>query len=265
MSLTGEYADDLSLALRIADHADKLTMDGYQKMDLAVELKEDDSPVTVVDRDAEQLIRALLEKERPGDGVYGEEYGSTGGGARQWILDPVDGTKNFIRRVPVWATLIALLDEGRPVVGVVSAPALKRRWFAARGDGAWTGTGVADGVRLQVSPCGRLDQASLSYSSLTGWEARGLLEPFLNLTRAMWRTRAFGDFWSYMMVAEGAVEVATEPELSLWDMAALVPIVEEAGGRMTSLDGTPAPFGTDALATNGLLHAEVMARLAGSS
>lgn len=265
MKPSGPYADDLVVALRIANHVDTLTMDGYCALDLTVDLKEDDSPVTAVDRDAEQLIRTLFDEMRPHDGVYGEEYGSKGGGSRQWIVDPVDGTKNFIRHIPVWATLIALLDDGKPVVGVVSAPALKRRWFAAKGDGAWTGRDTSSAVRIHVSARDRLEESTMSYSSLTGWEQRDLLGVFLDLTRSVWRTRAFGDFWSYMMVAEGAVEIATEPELSLWDMAALVPIVEEAGGRMTSLDGTAAPFGADALATNGILHREVMKRLSSAS
>jgi len=261
MQPTGPYADDLRLALTIADAVDEFTLANFGGGDLTVELKPDDTPVTAVDREAERVIRAALASERPGDAVLGEEYGSAGGAARQWVIDPIDGTKNFIRDIPVWATLIALLEDGKPVMGVVSAPALGRRWFAASGDGAWEGRDAAVARELTVSARATLGDATLSYSSLGGWEERGLLAPFLALQRRVWRTRAFGDFWSYMMVAEGAVEVAAEPELALWDMAALVPIVEGAGGQFTSLAGVPGPFGADAMATNGLVHDAALAIL----
>jgi histidinol-phosphatase len=181
------------------------------------------------------------------------------------VIDPIDGTKNFVRGVPAWATLIGLLDGDDAVVGVVSAPALGRRWYAALGSGAWGVTRVhgfpTEPRRLQVSNVASLAQASVSFSSLVGWEERGMLDPFLDLTRAAGRVRAFGDFWSYMMVAEGLVDVACEPELALHDMTALAPIVTEAGGRFTSLGGEPGPFGGDALATNGALHSTVLAAL----
>jgi histidinol-phosphatase len=177
------------------------------------------------------------------------------------VVDPIDGTKNFVRGVPVWATLIALLDGRRPVVGLVSAPALGRRWWAAAGTGAWTGRSLSSARRIQVSRVERLEDASLSYSSLGGWEAKKRGEQFLGLTRSVWRSRAYGDFWSYMLVAEGAVDIACEPDLAIWDMAALVPIVVEAGGRFSSLDGVDGPLGADALATNGLLHEDVLSAL----
>ncbi len=183
--------------------------------------------------------------------------GTTGHGARRWVVDPIDGTKNFVRGVPVWATLIALLDGDEVVLGLVSAPALGRRWWAAVGSGAWSGKSLAAASRLQVSGVDRLEDASLSYSSLSGWEEQGALDGFLDLTRSVWRTRGYGDFWSYVLVAEGAVDIATEPELALHDMAALVPIVTEAGGTFTSVSGVPGPFGGSALATNGLLHEQV--------
>ena len=258
MSLSGQYAADARLALTIADAVDKLTLAGFRDAALTVETKSDDTPVTDIDRGAEQLIRDHLKKLRPDDGVFGEEFGADGGGSRQWIIDPVDGTKNFIRGIPVWGTLIALLDDGKPVVGVVSAPALGMRWFAAKGDGAWRGRAEKDAVRMRVSAVDSVGEATLSYSSLEGWDAIGRLPQLTGLMNALWRTRAFGDFWSYMLVAEGAVEIATEPELALYDMAALVPIVEEAGGRFTSLAGEPGPFGGNALATNGLLHDDVL-------
>jgi histidinol-phosphatase len=262
MTAKGPYADDLAFALHLADEVDAVTLQGFGNPSLQVETKGDSTPVTEIDRAAEETIRTLLDHQFPEDAIYGEEFGSKGGGPRQWVIDPVDGTKNYIRGVPVWGTLIALLEEGDPVMGVASAPALGCRWFASRGDGAWKGRGLRDAVCLKVSAIDTLSEASLSYSSLTGWEEAGLLDRFLDLQKRMWRTRAFGDFWSYMLVAEGAVEVAAEPELALYDMAALVPIVEEAGGRFTSLSGVRGPFGGNALATNGLVHDEVLARLA---
>jgi histidinol-phosphatase len=170
------------------------------------------------------------------------------------VLDPIDGTKNFVRGVPVWATLIALLDGDEPVVGLVSAPALNKRWWAAKDVGAWTGRRLESATRCRVSEVTRLDDASLSYSSLSGWEERGVLDGFLDLTRSVWRTRAYGDFWSYCLVAEGAVDIACEPEVSVWDLAALDVIVREAGGRFSDLTGGPGPSGGHALATNGALH-----------
>jgi histidinol-phosphatase len=218
--------------------------------------------VTDADRAAEELIRSQLRRTRPRDAVIGEEFAPTGHGKRQWVIDPIDGTKNFVRGVPVWATLIALLDENRPVLVVVSAPALGRRWWAATGTGAWTGRSLSAAHRLRVSSVSRLADASLSYSSLSGWERRDRLAPFLDLTRTVWRTRAYGDFWSYMLVAEGSVDVAAEPELELYDMAALVPVVLEAGGRFTSLSGREGPFGGE-LATNGPLHDAALTLLGG--
>ncbi len=250
----GGYDGDLRLALTLADQVDALTLGRFGAADLRVETKPDLTPVTDADAEAERVIRAVLGRTRPRDAVVGEELPPTGHGRRQWVLDPIDGTKNFVRGVPVWATLIALVDDEVPVVGVVSAPALQRRWWAARGTGAYTGRSLSRARRLSVSTVADLADASLSFSSLSGWTERGLQEPFLELTRRCWRTRAFGDFWSYMLLAEGAVDIACEPDLALHDMAALVPIVVEAGGAMTALDGSEAPWGRDALATNGLLH-----------
>ncbi len=263
MDPIGAYADDLRLALEVADEVDALTVANFASDTLTVELKPDDTPVTAVDREAERLVRSRIAAARPEDAFIGEEYGATGDSAREWIVDPIDGTKNYIRQVPVWATLIALVDRGVPVVGVVSAPALGRRWFAAAGAGAWGSSPTQPLHRLAVSSATTMAEASLSYSSLSGWEQRGMLPAFLDVTREVWRTRAYGDFWSYMMVAEGQVDAACEPELALHDMAALVPIVEEAGGRFTSLAGEPGPFGADALATNGMLHDEFLRRLRG--
>ncbi len=259
------YDDDLRLAHVIADMADSLTTSRFQAPDLRVETKSDLTPVTDADKAAEDLVRTQLRRTRPRDAVVGEEFEPSGRGARQWVVDPIDGTKNYVRGVPVWATLIALLDGGRPVVGVVSAPALGRRWWAASGTGAWTGRSLSAARRLHVSDVADLDDASLSYSDLGEWSRAGRRQQFLDLERRVWRSRAFGDFWSYMLVAEGGVDVAAEPSLEVYDMAALVPVVVEAGGRFTSIDGGDATRGGSALATNGLLHDEVLGVLASTS
>lgn len=255
------YTDDLHLALTIADGVDSLTMSRFQAQDLKISTKPDMTPVSDADQAAEKLIREQLSRARSRDAVLGEEFGSEGKSSRRWIIDPIDGTKNFIRGVPVWATLIALVDNGKPVVGVVSAPALNRRWWAAEGSGAYTGRSLSNSRRIHVSDVANLEDASLSFSSLEGWRERGNASEFLSLTSDVWRVRAFGDFWSYMLVAEGAVDIACEPELELYDMAALVPIVTEAGGRFSSLEGEDGPFGANGLATNDLLHPEVLHRL----
>ena len=252
------YDDDLRLAHVIADQVDGLTLDRFRAADLRVDTKPDLTPVTDADLAAEELVRSQLKRTRPRDAVAGEELATTGHGPRRWVVDPIDGTKNFVRGVPVWATLIALVDGDQPVLGVVSAPALQRRWWAAVGSGAFTGRSLSSARRLAVSGVTRLQDASLSYSSLDGWEEQDRLSAFLDLTRRCWRTRAYGDFWSYMLVAEGAADIACEPDLAVHDMAALVPIVTEAGGRFTSLDGDVGPWGSSAVATNGTLHDDVL-------
>ena len=255
------FTDDLRLAHVLADDADSLTMSRFKALDLHVVNKPDLSPVTDADKSVEEGIRRALSRARPRDAVLGEEQGSSGHSQRRWIVDPIDGTKNFVRGVPVWATLIALMVDNEVVVGCVSAPQLNRRWWAAKDGGAWTGRSLLRATECRVSDVSRLDDASLSYSSLSGWEERDRLEDFLALSRRCWRTRAYGDFWSYMLVAEGAVDLAAEPELELYDMAALEVIVREAGGTFTSLDGTPGPLGGNALASNGRLHDQALAFL----
>lgn len=260
-----DYHDDLRLAHVLADAADAATMERFRGLDLVVDTKPDMTPVTEADRAAEKLIRSALRRARPRDAVLGEEFGGAGQGPRRWVIDPIDGTKNYVRGVPVWATLIALVErvdgEDLPVVGVVSAPALGRRWWAMLGGGAYTGRSLSSATRLRVSQVASVADASFSYSSLTGWEQRGRLGGFLELSRACWRTRAYGDFWPYMLVAEGAVDMCAEPELSLWDMAANAIVVQEAGGRFTGLDGRDGPHSGDAAASNGLLHAELLGYL----
>jgi histidinol-phosphatase len=255
------YDDDLRFAHVLADAADDITTRRFRALDLRVETKPDLTPVTDADRATEESLRNVLRRARPRDAVLGEELGKAGHGPRCWVIDPIDGTKNYVRGVPVWATLIGLMDGPKVVVGVVSAPALGRRWWAAEGGGAWSGRSLTKATRCQVSGVTKLGDASLSYSSLTGWEESGRLPGFLGLTRSVWRSRAFGDFWSHVLVAEGSVDVSMEPEVSLWDLAALQIIVEEAGGRFTDLSGTATPDGGSVVCTNGLLHDEVLGQL----
>jgi histidinol-phosphatase len=259
------YDDDLRLAHVIADMVDALTTSRYQAADLRVETKPDLTPVSDADKAAEELIRTQLRRTRPRDAVVGEEFEPTGHGSRQWVVDPIDGTKNFVRGVPIWGTLIALMDGDQVVAGLVSAPALSRRWWAARGHGAYAGRHTAAATPIKVSAVSRLADASFCYSSLPAWEEAGRLPGMLDIMRQSWRSRAYGDFYGYMLVAEGAVDVMVEPELSLWDVAALVPIVTEAGGTFTDLSGGSGPYGGSAIATNGKLHPDILDRLANPS
>ncbi|SDI04072.1 histidinol-phosphatase [Sinosporangium album] len=260
--MTG-YNDDLRLAHVMADAADDITMRRFKARDLRVETKPDLTPVSDADRAVEESIRGTLRRTRPRDAIVGEEFGTTGYGQRSWVVDPIDGTKNYVRGVPVWATLIALMEQGRVVVGVVSAPALGRRWWAAREGGAWTGRGLTKATRCRVSSVTRVEDASMSYSDLAEWHKAGKLDQFLDLDRSVWRSRAYGDFWSHMLVAEGAVDISAEPELSPWDMAALTVIIEEAGGIWTDLSGVPGLDGGNLVCTNGPLHSDVLKRLGG--
>ncbi|MCQ4609991.1 histidinol-phosphatase [Corynebacterium sp. CCUG 61414] len=253
--MTNLYDDDLALALELADAADAITLDRFEASDLKVKSKPDMTPVSDADVAVEEVLRERLAEARPGDSIVGEEFGGeTVFEGRQWVIDPIDGTKNFVRGVPVWATLISLLVDGQPVLGVVSAPALARRWYAAQGSGAWRTFNKGSLKRLEVSHVSELADASLAMSSLEGWKARGLQENFIALTERTWRLRGYGDFFGYCLVAEGAVDIAAEPEVSVWDLAALSVLVTEAGGTFSSLSGEPGPHGGDAIATNGLLH-----------
>lgn len=254
--------DDLRLAHVLADQADAITMARFRASDLRVTSKPDLSPVTDADTAVEDAIRTMLARTRPRDAVHGEERADSGWGPRRWVIDPIDGTANFVRGVPVWATLIGLMVGDEVVAGVVSAPALSRRWWAHAGGGAFTGRSLLQGLPIRASGVADVADAFLSYSSIHGWVESGRGQEFVDLLRDCWRTRAFGDFWSYMLVAEGAVDLAAEPELALHDMAALTVIVTEAGGRFTNLDGRDGPHGPGAIATNGLVHDEVVERLA---
>jgi len=256
---------DLDLAQKLADLSDVITLDRYLAHDLVIETKPDTTPVTDADRAVERVIRETLAKERANDQIIGEEFGglellATGQvGSRFWILDPIDGTKNFLRGMPTWATLIALAEitsaGPKVTVGVVSSPALGRRWFARTGGKAFVTEAFSGRNRtrqIRVSKVASFDDASLSYSDLNGWKERK--GAFVSLFDSLWRTRAVGDFFSHMLVAEGAVDIAAEPTLALWDMAAVAVIVDEAGGRFTSLDGEAGPFGASGVSSNGLLH-----------
>ncbi|HXP20496.1 MAG TPA: histidinol-phosphatase [Streptosporangiaceae bacterium] len=256
------FDDDLRFAHVLADAADDITTRRFRALDLTVQAKPDLTPVTDADLAAEESLRNVLSRARPRDAMLGEEFGRTGVGQRCWVIDPIDGTANFVRGVPVWATLIALMADGEVTVGVVSAPALARRWWGAQNGGAWTGRSLTKAAACRVSQVSRLEDASLSYSELSGWDKTGQLDQFVQLTRSVWRSRAYGDFWSHVLVAEGAVDISAEPEVSLWDLAALQIIVQEAGGVFTDLSGVATPDGGSAVCTNGLLHDEVLDLLA---
>ncbi len=251
---TPTLASDLDFALSLADLADAISYDRFRAADLEVSMKPDMTQVTDADRAVEASIRESIGRNRPGDAIYGEEYGTIGDSARQWIVDPIDGTANFVRGVPVWSTLIALAIEEVPVLGVVSAPALGRRWWGADGLGARTRDLDGSERGIRVSGVADLEHASIALSGLDRFEQEGRLENYLDLARRVWRTRDYSDAWPYMMVAEGVVDVAGEYGLQPYDMAALFPIVAEAGGTLTAMDGEPGPWHGSALATNGLLH-----------
>jgi histidinol-phosphatase len=255
--------EDLAYALALADVADRIALPRFRAADLAVETKPDMTPVTEADRAVERALRERIAHDRPGDAVLGEEFGGESSPAQtgvRWIIDPIDGTKNYVRGIHVWATLIALQRDGRTVAGVASAPALGRRWWAARDQGAF-----ADGRPIRVSNVTRLEDAQVCYSGLGGWRRAGLRDRLLTLADRSWRSRGFGDFWMHALVAEGCVDAAAEPEVKLWDMAAVQVIVEEAGGRFTDLAGRASPDGGSGVSTNGRLHDEVLAVLSGTS
>jgi histidinol-phosphatase len=247
---------DLELALELADLADAVALPRFRARDLAVETKSDDSPVTEADRGAEAVMRRALAAARPGHAVLGEEEGLVGpaGASHRWVLDPIDGTANYVRGIPIWATLIALMEGAEVVTGVVSAPALGRRWWADRGEGAF-----ADGSAIRVSAVSTVAQMHLAHAGVGTFYEYGHGDALVDLTRRVWRSRGIGDFWMHCLVAEGAFDVAVEPIVSLWDLAAITVIVEEAGGRFSDLSGRPGPAGGSALSTNGQLHEDVLA------
>ncbi len=251
------YQADLNLALELADLADSIALERFRALDLKVESKPDRSPVTDADRSVEQALKAVLAAKAPNDALIGEEYGNSDakqGSNRTWIIDPIDGTANYLRGVPVWASLIALAVDGKPVVSVVSAPAMGRRWWAAPEIGAFTRDIDGSVRKLAVSGISDLEHASLSYNNLQLWDQAGKAQQLIEFSRQIWRTRAYGDFWSYMLLAEGALEIVTEHDLKIYDIAALVPIVEQAGGEFSALEGPLSADTSSVLATNGKLH-----------
>lgn len=250
----GDLTADLELALALADAADAASMSRFDASDLDVQTKADASFVTEADLATERAIRDLLTRERPADAVFGEEYGVTGESARQWVIDPIDGTSNYLKGIPMWATLIALLIDGVPRVGVVSQPALGRRWWGATGLGAWTASDAGGPRRLAVSRVDDLARSSVSFQSIAQWDEAGRTDALLRLTRAVWRDRGYGDAWPYMLLAEGRLELVAEFDVKEYDIAAHVPIVLEAGGRFTSFDGDDTLSARSSLATNGVLH-----------
>ena len=246
--------NDLDLALKLADQADAISLSRFRALDLHIESKPDRSPVTDVDRAVESALRKTVAEYRPDDTFIGEEFENTGSSDRNWIIDPIDGTANYLRGVPIWATLIALRVNGVITTSVVSAPALGRRWWAHRGNGAFT-KDIDGSVRaLQVSRISDLEHSSISYNNLQLWDQSGKLNRLIELSREVWRTRAYGDFYSFMLLAEGALEMVAEHGLQLYDIAALVPIVEEAGGKFSDLSGELTPSSSSVLATNGITH-----------
>jgi len=266
----GELSSDIALLRELADASDAISLDRYNAQDLVVETKPDATPVTDADRTVEEKIREILASERPKDLVVGEEFGrpdSIGTNTRYWVIDPIDGTKNFLRGVPIWASLIGLVhrDENgndRVIAGIVSAPALFRRWYAASGFGAFTEVNGGPPVQIQVSKVARFEDASLSFSDLAGWGERK--DSYLATLDRLWRVRGIGDFWSHMLVAEGAVDIAAEPSLALWDMAAVAIIVEQAGGIFSDLTGVPGPFGKSGVSANRALHPLFLAAVNGA-
>lgn len=240
---------DLELSFRLADAADAISMPRFRSETLVVETKPDLTPVTEADRAVEAELRRLLGEERRDDAVLGEEEGAAGSGARRWILDPIDGTRNYSRGIPVWATLIALQVDGVVQLGVVSAPALGKRWWAERGSGTFS-----DGQRVYVSGITTIEHAVLSFAIENELPA---------IARRAWHARGFGDFWAYMLVAEGGVDGVVDAKgVSEWDLAAMQVIVEEAGGRFSDADGVNRIDGKSSVATNGLIHDELLAALA---
>lgn len=248
------FAADLAFARRLADAADAVSMTRFDAPDLHVQAKEDATFVTDADIDTERAIRDLIAAERPDDGILGEEFGAAGNGSRQWIIDPIDGTHNYLRGIPMWSTLIALAIDGVPQVGVVSQPAIGRRWWGATGEGAWTNTPSGGERAIRVSNTDTLDRASVSLQSIQQWDQAGRLDDAIRVSRSVWRDRGYGDAWPYMLLAEGRLELVAEFDVKEYDIAAHIPIIREAGGRFTDIDGTDDITSRSSFATNGLLH-----------
>jgi len=271
LSPVPDLEDDLRFALRLADAADAISGARFRANDLHVTTKPDRTHVTDADQAVERAIRELIETEREGDEILGEEYGSVGGDPRAahrlWIIDPIDGTHSYERGLPMWGTLIGLVVDGEPVLGVASSPALAgtagKRWWASVGNGAWASEGGGEPTRLRVSGIRKLADAAISFQSIQQWDRSGHLDQLIALSRTVWRDRAYGDVWAYALLAEGLIEAVAEFGLHPYDIAALIPIVEEAGGRVTASDGSAALWDGSAVATNGAIHEEFLHLLRG--
>jgi histidinol-phosphatase len=258
----------LSAGLGCSDEADAIALRSFRDV-LHVEAKPDRTFVTQVDRSIEELVRARLADAFPEDGFVGEEYGTQAGtSGRRWYIDPIDGTHNYMRGIPLFGSLLALEVGDELTIGIMSAPALGRRWLAWRGGGAWAvdlreGTwSAASARRLEVSAIGTIESSQILYSSLPEVLRSGLVPGFTDVLSEAWRDRGLGDFWGYALVAEGAAEAMVEIGVKPWDLAAAVVVVEEAGGRLTDLEGRRTIHGASVLATNGRLHDELLERLA---
>jgi histidinol-phosphatase len=257
MLRTDQIAAELAFALELADRADAISMKHFRQAALQVESKADHSPVSEADREIERGMRHTIELTRPRHAVVGEEFGQSAGSATlRWIIDPIDGTRKFVRGMPGFATLIALEDGGEIIVGVASAPALRRRWWAGRGLGAF-----ADGRPIHVSQVQTLAEAHVGHGGLEGWVRRGQVQQLGALAAASWGTAGYGDFWIHVLVAEGGLEAAVEAEAAIWDVAPLQVIVEEAGGRFTDLSGARRVTGGAGVSTNGFVHDAVLTLL----
>ena len=260
MPYPGDLLGDIELLKTLADLSDEISSARFLAQDLKIESKPDLSPVTDADKAVEEKIREVLKAERPNDKIVGEEFGSAEdikAMDRYWVIDPIDGTKNFLRGLPIWATLIGLVHrnesgQDRVIAGMVSSPALFRRWYAAEGFGAFTEVNSGTAIQIKASNVKEISDASISFSDLVGWGPRR--NSYLAFMDKAWRARGIGDFWSHMLVAEGAVDIAAEPSLALWDMAAVAIIVTEAGGRFSDLENVTGPFGKSGVSTNGHLH-----------
>ena len=248
-----DAASELAFAQKLADAADAITLPHYTNRSFSLDWKANRTEVTEADRDAESAIASLVLAHRGSQGLFGEEHGLVGAADSpwRWIVDPIDGTSNFVRGIPVWATLIALTHaEHGAVVGVVSAPAINRRWWAARGLGAF-----ADGRRCRVSTVASLDQAQVSITFSKGWDALGMTDKLVQLQQQAYRARGFGDFWQHMLVAEGAIDLAIDAVgVQSYDLAAVMVVVEEAGGTFTDRKGVRTFESDTAISSNGLLH-----------
>lgn len=245
---------ELQFVLNLCDEIDQYTLSSFEKREFSVMTKADLSPVTEIDQETERRIRTAIEKEFPEDSIEGEEYGiESNQSSRSWIIDPIDGTKNYLRGIPVWGTLIALCVDGQPVLGVVSAPSLHRRWWASKGNGAYVNS-----KKITVSKIDELSMVEASYGNIIQFKNAGLPGALDRMVESFGRVRALGDFWSHMLVAEGVMECGIDPVCEAWDVGPIKIIVEEAGGTFTSIKGEDTIYGKSGVSSNGILHKQLM-------